>query len=133
MQNNVKKYHFKFLKLEFHDRTRVLSAQVLELANKNYPRRTRVYNTRVPCFSVLHVFQFCILNSSVQIGYVIRINIFQFRSFCVLHSKSLFLFFEFAFFKSYCPDCVFFFLWICFLVLQIVFIFIFVFSDTSRV
>ena len=67
------------------------------------------------CFSVLHVFQFCILNSSVQIGCVLWINVFQFRSFCVLHSKSLFLFFKFAFFRSYFPDLVFFFLRICFL------------------
>jgi len=67
------------------------------------------------CFSVLHVFQFCILNSSVQIGCVLRINVFQFRSFYVLHSKSLFLSFKSAFFESYFPDRVFFFLRICFL------------------
>ena len=33
----MKKQHLEFLRLEFYDRTRVLNARLLELANKNYP------------------------------------------------------------------------------------------------
>ena len=64
--------------------------------------------------------------SFIQISCVLQINIFQFRSFYVLHCKSLFLFFEFVFFRSYFPDRAFFFLRICFLSSSIIFIFILV-------
>ena len=76
-----------------------------------------IHNFSSPCFPVLRCCVDCVLriNSPVQIGCALRINIFQFKSFCVLHSKSLFLFFEFTFFRSYFLDCVFFFLRICFL------------------
>ena len=47
LQNNVEKQHLKFLKLKFHDRTRVLNARVPELANKIYPHGTRVFKTQV--------------------------------------------------------------------------------------
>ena len=86
--------------------------ELTELANINYPRRTRVYNTQVPLFfnsafsSVFQfcffVFQICILNSKslFRLFCVLRINVFQFRLFCALHSKSLFFFFKYVFFKS---------------------------------
>ena len=86
--------------------------ELTELANINYPRRTRVYNTQVPLFfnSVFsYVFQFCfsvfqfyVLNfkSLFRSFCVLWISVFQFRSFCVLHSKYMFFFFKSAFFRS---------------------------------
>ena len=104
-------------KIASRDRTQVLNARVLELANKNYLGGIHVELKFIIleflCFSVLHLLQFCVLNSNCKSKSLFKSF---FESALSSLDRSTFSTLNLCFSSSNLrfSDCIFFFHWICF-------------------